>query len=104
MIDGNDRANSRSSPKTSGATYAHSAATAYAQNLAAGSHTIKGRFANNAGGTTIIDSRRIVALWLACPPPVPEYPFGALILVMPLLVMYVYLTRILSPAFNSKKT
>jgi len=93
MVDGNDRANSRGSPCT-GSVYANSAATAYAENLAAGSHTIKGRFATNAGsGTTKVDSRRIVALWLTCPPPVPEFPFGTSILAIPMVAVYLYLRR-----------
>jgi len=87
-VDSNDRANSRGSPCT-GSVYANSAATAYAEKLSAGSHTIKGRFATNYGsGTTKVDSRRIVALWLTCPPPVPEFPFGALILAIPIAIAY----------------
>jgi len=93
-IDSNDRANSRGT-HTTGGTYASSVATAYAENLAAGSHTIKGRFAtNNAGGTTIVDSRRIVALWLYCPPPpVPEFPFGVLILAIPIVAIHLLLRK-----------
>lgn len=63
-IDGNDRANSRGAPSNV-SSRANSAATAYAEQLAAGSHTVKGRFSNNFGtSTAIIDARVLVALWL----------------------------------------
>ncbi len=66
-VDTNDRANSRGSA-SAGATSADSAATAWAENLAAGSHTIQGRFSNNnTNETAAIDSRRIVALWFPVP-------------------------------------
>ena len=51
---------------------ADSAGTAYAEQLAAGSQTIKGRFSGNntipGGDDARINSRRIVALWLAYSP------------------------------------
>jgi hypothetical protein len=63
-VDGNDRANSRGSPCS--AAYANSAATAWAERLAAGSHTVKGRFSNNYGTeTAIISARQFIALWLS---------------------------------------
>jgi hypothetical protein len=63
-INTNDRANSRGSPYTS--LYADSAATAYAEQLAAGSHTVQGRFSNNYGAETAkIDARQVVALWFS---------------------------------------
>ncbi len=75
MLDGTDRANSRGScsfTQMQTGEGADSAATAYAQNLAAASHTIKGRFSNNTGTTlAMIDSRRIAALWFPAPPPAP---------------------------------
>ena len=62
-VDTNDRAKSRGSMK--GAAYANSAATAYAEQLAAGSHTVQGRFSNNYTALTVkIDARQVVALWL----------------------------------------
>lgn len=62
-INTNDRVNSRGSPSNSGR--ADSAGTAYAEQLAAGSHTINGRFSNNVGTNTAkIDARQVVALWL----------------------------------------
>jgi len=63
-INANDRTNSRGSPYTS--NYANSAATAYAEQLAANSHIIQGRFASNlATKTAKIDARQVVALWLS---------------------------------------
>jgi hypothetical protein len=63
-VNANDRANSRGSPYIS--TYANSAATAYAEQLAAGSHTVQGRFSNNTGTNTAkIAARQVVALWLS---------------------------------------
>ena len=68
-VDSNDRTNSRGSA-SAGATSADSAATAWAENLAAGSHTIQGRFSNNnTTETAVISSRRIAALWLVAPLP-----------------------------------
>ncbi len=67
-VNANDRASSRGS-SGAGSTGADSAATAYAESLAAASHTIKGRFSNNTGtNTAVIDSRRIVALWFPAAP------------------------------------
>jgi hypothetical protein len=64
MVDAVDRTNSRGSPY--GSSDADSAATCFGVNLAAGAHTIKGRFSNNSGTTTArINSRRVIALWLA---------------------------------------
>lgn len=61
--DANDRVKSRNSPFDS--LSALSSSTAYAEQLASGAHTVQGRFGrNNGAGSTIIDSRRIVALWL----------------------------------------
>lgn len=84
MVDSVDRANSRgaSSYGPTAGEGACSAATAFAINLADGSHTIKGRFSTNyQTNTAKIDSRRIVALWLSTVPKVPEFPVGpALIL------------------------
>jgi len=70
-IDGNDRANSRGSPYDY--DYANSVATAYGEQLVAGSHTIKGRFSNNYGTETAkIDARVVVALWFSLLPPLIE--------------------------------
>ena len=93
-VNTNDRANSRGSA-SNGPQSADSAATAYAENLAAGSQTIQGRYATNNAGTWdgVISSRRIVALWLSYTPPVPEYPFGTAILTIPMVAMYFYLRR-----------
>ena len=61
-VDTNERANSRGSPY--GDYDADSVGVAYAETLAAGSHTIQGRFSNNYGTETAkIDSRRMAALW-----------------------------------------
>jgi hypothetical protein len=63
-INANDRANSRGSPSSGVSWGANSAATAYAEQLAAGSHTVQGRFSNNYSTyTAIIDARQVVALW-----------------------------------------
>jgi hypothetical protein len=65
-IDANDRANSRGAPYASDAP--DSASTCYAEQLSAGSHTVKGRFALNGGGmTAIIDARQVIALWFVLP-------------------------------------
>jgi len=65
-VDTNERANSRGSGY--GSWDADSAGVAYAETLAAGSHTIQGRFSNNYGSTTAkISSRRFAALWLSVP-------------------------------------
>lgn len=51
-------------------TYADSVATCYAQTLTSGSHTIQGRFSNNTNANNaLIDSRRVIALWLSSIPP-----------------------------------
>jgi len=61
-VNTNDRANSRGSPESGG--FADSAGTAYAERLAAGTHTVQGRFSNNRlAYTAIIDARQVVALW-----------------------------------------
>lgn len=58
-----DRQISRGSPNA--ALRSNSAATCYAINLSSGDHTVQGRFSNNTGTTTaIINSRRVIALWL----------------------------------------
>jgi hypothetical protein len=63
-INANDRTNSRGSPP--GLAYADSAATTHAEQLAAGSHTVQGRFSNNSGTeTATIDARQVVALWFS---------------------------------------
>ena len=71
MVNGNDRTHSRGSNSWSSGTAGDgpgSEGTAYAEALAAGNHTIKGRFSNNTGSTTArIDSRRVVALWFPVP-------------------------------------
>jgi len=68
-IEANDRANSRGSPY--GTAYANSAATAYAEQLTAGSRTVKGRFSNNTGTETAkIDARQVIVLWFYVAPPV----------------------------------
>jgi len=60
-INVNDRANSRGS---GGATKAESAGTAYAEQLAAGSQTVQGRFAVNLiDYTATISARQVVVLW-----------------------------------------
>ncbi|MEM2355147.1 MAG: hypothetical protein QXD09_05380 [Candidatus Caldarchaeum sp.] len=70
-IDDNDRANSRGSPIAS--AFANSAATAYAEQLSPGSHTIQGRFSNNFGTTTaVISARQFIAIWFLPPPAVVE--------------------------------
>lgn len=57
-----DRTNSRGSPMSQ--SWADSAATAWAEQLASGAQTVKGRFSNNSGTTNaIISSRRVAALW-----------------------------------------
>ena len=59
-----DRQNSRGSFGIT--TAADSAATCWAENLAAGNHNVKGRFSNNTGtNTAVIDSRRVIALWFS---------------------------------------
>jgi len=66
-VDTNDKTNSRGSA-SNGADSADSAATAFAENLAAGSHTIQGRFSMNyqpGSNAAVINSRRIAALWLS---------------------------------------
>jgi hypothetical protein len=61
-VDVNDRVNSRGSP--GGTAYPDSAGTAYAEQLAAASHTVQGRFSNNNGADTAkISARQVVALW-----------------------------------------
>jgi hypothetical protein len=61
-VDGVDSAFSWQSPYSP--NYANSVTVAYAANLTAGSHVIKGRFfANLAGNTVGIDMRQIVAFW-----------------------------------------
>jgi hypothetical protein len=68
-VNANDRANSRGSPYN--AVCGNSVGTAYAEQLAAGSHTVQGRFSNNTGtNTAIIDARQVIALWfgVAAPP------------------------------------
>jgi len=61
-IDGEDVAFSWQSPYID--NKANSVTVAYATNLTAGSHTIKGRFfANYPGYTVTIDTRQIVAYW-----------------------------------------
>ena len=61
-VDASDKVNSRSS--NIGLDRANSAATAYAMQLAAGDHTVQGRFSNNIGtDTAVIDARQVVALW-----------------------------------------
>jgi hypothetical protein len=63
-INTNDRANSRGSACYN--NYANSVATTYAEQLAAGSQTVQGRFSNNTGtGTAKIDARQVVALWFS---------------------------------------
>jgi hypothetical protein len=63
-INANDRTNLRGSP--AGLAYADSAATTHAEQLAAGSHTVQGRFSNNSGTeTATIDARQVVALWFS---------------------------------------
>ena len=65
-INANDRANSRGSPSTYGYEYADSAATVYAEQLAAGSHIVQGRFSSNLEWETAkIDARQVVALWFS---------------------------------------
>jgi hypothetical protein len=61
-INANDRTNSRGAPYD--INYANSAATTYAEQLTAGSHTVQGRFSNNyLSQTAKIDARQVVALW-----------------------------------------
>jgi hypothetical protein len=68
-VDTNVRTKSRTSPLNL-ASVGNSASTAYAETLAAGTHTVRGQFGNNNGTDTArIESRRIVALWLTAPPP-----------------------------------
>jgi len=63
-INVNDRTNSRGS--AAGTSYADSVATAQAEQLAAGSHTVQGRFSNNSGTDSAkIDARQVVALWFS---------------------------------------
>jgi hypothetical protein len=63
-INANDRANSRGTPRST--TKANSAATAYAEQLASGGHTVQGRFSNNYGTeTAVISARQVVALWFS---------------------------------------
>lgn len=56
-----------------------SAATAYAETLDAGSHTIKGRFCITGGGAfkVYVDARQVVALWLGGPTYVNVSDVGA---------------------------
>ena len=62
-IDSVDRQISRGSPH--GASSADSASTCYAQTTVPGSHTVQGRFSNNNDAdSAIVDSRRVVALWM----------------------------------------
>jgi hypothetical protein len=61
-INANDRTNSRGAPYD--INYANSAATTYAEQLTAGSHTVQSRFSNNyLSQTAKIDARQVVALW-----------------------------------------
>ena len=62
-INSNDRAKSKASPYKM--SYSNSMSSAYGGTLTSGSHVVQGRFGNNFGtDTAVIDSRRIVALWL----------------------------------------
>lgn len=62
-VDTNDRIQSRGSGYD--ITRPESEATAYAELLAAASHTVQGRYSNNTGaGSAAIDARQVVALWL----------------------------------------
>jgi hypothetical protein len=70
-IDANDRANSRGTPKDE--YNSNSAATAYAEQLAAGAHTVQGRFSNNYGtDSAVVNTRQVVALWFGGGGPGPS--------------------------------
>ena len=63
-VDGVDCAFSWQSPYSP--NYANSVTVAYAANLTAGSHVVKGRFFANAAGNIVgIDTRQIAAFWFA---------------------------------------
>lgn len=68
-VDNTDVVNSRSSMYYS-AEYSESNFVAYAQTVASGSHTIKGRFASNSGSNTRpVDTRILIALWFSTSTP-----------------------------------
>jgi hypothetical protein len=66
-VDGTDRAYLRASPRST--TAAVSAGVTWAEDLAAGAHTVQGRMAANGAGTETISARSLVALWLSATAP-----------------------------------
>jgi hypothetical protein len=62
-VDGVDKSESRGDQSTYVSNYANSFTCIWAGSLAAGSHTVKGRFASNYAGQTVgIDQRELVVL------------------------------------------
>src|SRR4030042_638737 len=64
QVDGTDRTKSRTSPLNLAGSNSSNSSAAWAETLAAGSHTVQGRYGNNAGTSAVyVTSRRVVALW-----------------------------------------